>query len=106
MIVHQQSRQPFIIDFAQCWLKHEMRISWETSSSSDGEEEEKEEKEDDFILDDEYWDRAGTTNNPGAIGAVMTTRLEREKGVEIKIQYPDIIKLMVRPQDYYPDYRP
>lgn len=107
VIVHQQSQQPFIIDFAQCWLKHEMRISWETSSSSGGEEEEvEEEKEDDFILDDEYWDRAGTTNNPGAIGAVMTTRLKREKGVEIKIQYPDTIKLMVRPQDYYPDYQP
>ncbi|KAL7898136.1 hypothetical protein HDV63DRAFT_32832 [Trichoderma sp. SZMC 28014] len=103
VIVHQQSQQPFIIDFAQCWLKHEMRISWETSSSSGDDDEE---KEDDFILDDEYWDRAGTTNNPGAIGAVMTTRLKREKGVEIKIQYPDTIKLMVRPQDYYPDYRP
>ncbi|EHK43971.1 uncharacterized protein TrAtP1_008422 [Trichoderma atroviride] len=106
VIVHQQSQQPFFIDFAQSWLKHEMRISWETSSSSGGEEEEKKEEEDDFILDDEYWDRAGTTDNPGAIGAVMTTRLKREKGVEIKIQYPDTIKLMVRPQDYYPDYQP
>lgn len=108
VIVLQQSQQPFFIDFAQSWLKHEMRISWETSSSSGGEEEEKEKEkeEDDFILDDEYWDRAGTTGNPGAIGAVMTTRLKREKGVEIKIQYPDTIKLMVRPQDCYPDYQP
>lgn len=110
VIVHQQSQQPFFIDFAQCWLKHEMRISWETSSNPGGEEEEKDEKgkeEDGFILDDEYWDRAGTTGNPGAIGAVMTTRLKREKGVEITIQYPDTIALMVRPEDYYPDgWRP
>ncbi|KAL6890608.1 hypothetical protein GGI43DRAFT_211159 [Trichoderma evansii] len=104
LIIDRQSQQPFMIDFAQCWLKHEMKIYWGPSSESDDEEEEKEENEKkDFILEDEYWYRAGSDDNPGAIGATMADRLKGERGVEIKIQYLNTEKLMVRPQDYYPE---
>ncbi|KAL6816929.1 hypothetical protein V8C40DRAFT_254137 [Trichoderma camerunense] len=153
VIVDQESHQPFVIDFAQCWFKDEMKL-WEPSNEQDdeddeddeeeeseekvakneedegkeieerenerkaneekeseeketkekedeekeGEEKEDEEKKDEekedddseIDLEDEYWYRVRSTDNPGAIGYVMRTRLQREKGVKIKVQFPDI----------------
>ncbi|KAL5083662.1 hypothetical protein Trisim1_001038 [Trichoderma cf. simile WF8] len=130
VIVDQQSHQPFVIDFAQCWFKHEMKM-WEPSNEQDDEDdeeelseeevakneedegkeneekeseeketkekedeekkdEEKEDEDSEIDLEEEYWNRAMSTDNPGAIGYVMRTRLQREKGVKIKVQFPDI----------------
>ncbi|KAM0255018.1 hypothetical protein ACHAQJ_006166 [Trichoderma viride] len=94
VIIEQQSQQPFIIDFAQCWFKHEMKI-WDAplepgSEQDEDEGEEGEEDETDIDLEAEYWRRVMSTDNPGAIGAVMSMRLQREKGVKVKVQYPDI----------------
>ncbi|KAJ4857553.1 hypothetical protein T069G_08450 [Trichoderma breve] len=44
VIVDQQSQQPFAIDFAQCWFKHEMKM-WEPGNEQDDEEDEEEESE-------------------------------------------------------------
>ncbi|KAL7935676.1 hypothetical protein V8C35DRAFT_259607 [Trichoderma chlorosporum] len=89
VIVDEQSQLPVVIDFAQCWFKHEMKIR--SALLEPGNKKEKEEEgEIDVDLEAEYWDRVVSTDNPGAIGAVMSTRLKREKGVGIKIQYPDI----------------
>jgi hypothetical protein len=85
VIVDQQSQLPFVIDFAQCWFKHEMKM-WDTPSEPGSEEGE----EIDIDLEAEYWDRVVSTDNPGAIGSVMSMRLQREKGIELKVQYPDI----------------
>ncbi|KAL6824267.1 hypothetical protein J3E69DRAFT_287188 [Trichoderma sp. SZMC 28015] len=170
VIVDQQSQQPFIIDFAQCWFKHEMKMREHSNEQEDeddeedkeeeeseekvtkeeketeeketkekeNKEEDDDEKEDDEKEDDEkeddekedkekedeekedeekedeekedeekedeekedndseidleaeYWRRVVSLDNPGAIGYVMTTRLQREKGVKIKVQFPDI----------------
>ncbi|KAH0523415.1 hypothetical protein TsFJ059_008423 [Trichoderma semiorbis] len=132
MIVDQESHQPFVIDFAQCWFKHEMKM-WEPSNEQDDEDElseekvakneedegkeneekeseeketkekedeekkdkekkdeEKEDEDSEIDLEDEYWYRVKSTDNPGAIGSVMRTRLQREKGVKIKVKFPDI----------------
>ncbi|KAL7906754.1 hypothetical protein GGI35DRAFT_487308 [Trichoderma velutinum] len=108
MIMDQQSQQPFVIDFAQCWFKHEMKM-WEPNNEEEEEGEEnvtneKEDEEEDggekdneknyedreFDLEAEYWHRAVSIDNPGAIGCVMNMRLQREKGIKIKFQYPDI----------------
>ncbi|QYT04038.1 hypothetical protein H0G86_010973 [Trichoderma simmonsii] len=53
-------------------------------------DEEKEDEDSEIDLEDEYWYRVRSTDNPGAIGYVMRTRLQREKGVKIKVQFPDI----------------
>ncbi|KAK4060357.1 hypothetical protein Trihar35433_10221 [Trichoderma harzianum] len=123
VIVNQQSQQSFIIDFAQCWFKHEMKM-WEPSNEQEDEDdeeheeeeseenvtkeeenieketeekedeeredEEKEDEDSEIDLEAEYWRRVVSLDNPGAIGYVMTTRLQREKGIGIKVQFPDI----------------
>jgi hypothetical protein len=84
VIVDQQSQQPFFIDFAQSWLKKNMDISY---SLRPGPDEGEDDDGNDLNPEDEYWERARRKDNPGAIGTVMTTRLKRQKNVEIKIQY-------------------
>ncbi|KAL6691070.1 hypothetical protein J3F84DRAFT_397836 [Trichoderma pleuroticola] len=74
---------------------HEMKM-WEPSNEQEDEEdeekesEEKEEEDSEIDLEAEYWNRVASADNPGAIGCVMSMRLQREKGVKIMVQYPDI----------------
>ncbi|PNP52956.1 hypothetical protein THARTR1_06471 [Trichoderma harzianum] len=69
---------------------------WEPSNEQEDEEdeekesEEKEEEDSEIDLEAEYWHREASTDNPSAIGCVMILRLQREKGVKIMVQYPDI----------------
>ncbi|KAL7960281.1 hypothetical protein V8C34DRAFT_312814 [Trichoderma compactum] len=99
VIVNQQSQQPFVIDFAQCWFKHEIEM-WESGNEEedeeDGKDEEKEDEVTEIDLEAECWYRVASTRNLGAIRCVMSMRLWREKGVKIKVQYPDIL---IRPPE-------
>ncbi|KAL7791165.1 hypothetical protein V8C43DRAFT_306188 [Trichoderma afarasin] len=62
----------------------------EEKEDEEKKDEEKEDEDSEIDLEDEYWYRVRSTDNPGAIGYVMRTRLQREKGVKIKVQFPDI----------------
>ncbi|AEO61935.1 hypothetical protein MYCTH_2121696 [Thermothelomyces thermophilus ATCC 42464] len=65
MVVDFRTQTPFIIDFAN---------------------------HDDSEI--EYWEEVVTTNNEGAIGAVMTQKLRRLKGLELAIQYANSEKIL------------
>lgn len=66
VVVKRSTLQPYLIDFAQCAF-------WE-----------------DYESDDQFAYYANSTDNQGAIGAVMPRKLKRENGVELKIQYEEL----------------
>lgn len=90
VIVDEHSLQPFIIDFAQCWLKDKMKMyNFDSGSSSDEWElsDAEVEEGDSYDPEVEYWDRVRDADNTGAIGDAMTTILQRQRGVKIEIRY-------------------
>lgn len=49
--------------------------------------EAKVEEGDSYDPEIEYWDGVRDSDNTGAIGAVMTTKLQRQRGIKIEIRY-------------------
>lgn len=111
VMVDKETHQPFIIDLAQYWYKEEMyeEDEGEPSSnekeprhdcgnssggdaSSDEREGEGEDEGSDVFEPDpgiRYWNSVRTSDNPGAIGAVMKNRLWRERSFTITPRWPD-----------------
>lgn len=111
VMVDKETHQPFIIDLAQCWYKEEMYEEEEGEPSSDQREarrgcgkssggnaasderegESEAEGSEVFEPDPEirYWNSIRTSDNPGAIGAVMKMRLWRERSFTITPRWPD-----------------
>ncbi|KAF8202518.1 hypothetical protein BJ912DRAFT_842750 [Pholiota molesta] len=83
VVVDERAQTPFIIDLAQCCFRDKMIEAWEEAGEASGEEDE------DWDPDVEYWERVMGFDNPGAIGAVMTTILLQTKGMKLDIKYPD-----------------
>ncbi|KAH6845044.1 hypothetical protein B0I37DRAFT_379019 [Chaetomium sp. MPI-CAGE-AT-0009] len=80
VVVDKQSYTPRIIDLAQCRFRDELvkrwyKLEWHEDEGWDP--------------DVEYWEEAIGTDNPGAIGAVMVTLVERKTGVKLPIKYRD-----------------
>lgn len=94
----REFQRPFIIDLAQCTFKNELRELWEELEPDEREELFRDEFDDDgeweWDPEAEWWARLRERENPGAIGAVMATRIRREKGVALKLQYPDYTKMI------------
>lgn len=96
VIVDEQSLRPFAIDFAQSWLRDEleMEIPVHSSQESGTETEEEFEVDEDIELEEgdsldleaEYWAMVRDLDNPGAIGAVMTTILQK-RGIKVQINH-------------------
>ncbi|RYO82852.1 hypothetical protein DL763_008084 [Monosporascus cannonballus] len=87
VIVDKRSQSPFIIDLSQCCFKDKLIEAWKNTEESDEEVQ-------DWDPDVEYWERAMDRDNPGAIGAVMTTRLLKAKGFKLDIKYTDYNKII------------
>ncbi|KAL2167105.1 hypothetical protein VTG60DRAFT_1696 [Thermothelomyces hinnuleus] len=62
VVVDRQSRTPRIVDLAQCRFRDELAESWYKLGWHEDE---------DWDPDVEYWERVGSEDNTGAIGAVM-----------------------------------
>ncbi|KAF9768006.1 hypothetical protein IL306_014752 [Fusarium sp. DS 682] len=75
VVVDQTSRQPFLIDFAQCLFRDTMFVS-----SEEGGE--------DWDADAEYCEIAREHDNPRAIGRPMQGRLQKLFGWKLDIAYP------------------
>ncbi|RYP81175.1 hypothetical protein DL769_002123 [Monosporascus sp. CRB-8-3] len=88
VLVDKRSQSPFIIDLAQCCFKDKLIEAWKNTEESDEEEVQ------DWDPDVEYWQRVLQYDNPGAIGAVMTTRLLNAKGFKLDIKYTDCNKII------------
>ncbi|OAA64750.1 Protein kinase-like domain protein [Niveomyces insectorum RCEF 264] len=84
-LVDQRTQRAVIIDFAQCEFRDQL-IDFYINVQHDNEEP-------GWDPDVAYWDLAFCTDNPGAIGAVMTLRCRRDKGMHLAIQYPDRVKI-------------
>ena len=50
--------------------------------------------DDDWVPEGEYWERARQHDNPGAISAVMRTRLLQQKSIELDVKFPDYYKII------------
>lgn len=91
VIVKEQSLEPFVINFALSCFREELEISVHSPRESGIETEGEFEVDKDIVLEEgdsldleseylelvEYWD------NPGAIGAFMTTMLQKRQGSKI-----------------------
>ncbi|KAL2179571.1 uncharacterized protein P884DRAFT_283462 [Thermothelomyces heterothallicus CBS 202.75] len=80
VVVDKQSYTPRIIDLAQCRFKDELVAQWYKWEWHE---------EEGWDPDVEYWEQAMSTHNPGAIGAVMVTLVQKKTGVKLPITYPD-----------------
>ncbi|KAK4105347.1 hypothetical protein N658DRAFT_462525 [Parathielavia hyrcaniae] len=80
VVVDEQSQTPRIVDLAQCNFRDEMVSEWYQWGWHEDE---------DWDPDVEYWEQVGTVDNPGAIEAVMATRVQRRTGVKLDFRYPD-----------------
>lgn len=89
VVVEERSWKPFIIDLAQCHFKENLIAIWEKMRDEGGEDEDEAEEEEEWDLEAEYWERARSCDNPGAIGSVMATILLKEKGITLDIKYPN-----------------
>ena len=94
VIIHETTKAPFIIDFAQCHSRERLIQWWRQSLErfEDGDEEEEEEEP----WDEEvaYWERVRSAGNPLEIGVVMKTKLKNERGLDVEITYPDYNKII------------
>ncbi|KAH6884901.1 hypothetical protein B0T10DRAFT_517592 [Thelonectria olida] len=88
VMVDQHSHSPFLIDLAQCTFKDDLIELWGT------ENEEEEEEAEGWPPEVKYWDLVRSRGNHCAIGAVMTKRLENDRGIKLNIQYPNCDKLV------------
>ncbi|KAL2193174.1 hypothetical protein P885DRAFT_46007 [Corynascus similis CBS 632.67] len=86
VMVDTRLQKPFIIDFAQCLFKDKMITRWLENGYADD--------DDDWVPEGEYWERVRQHDNPGAIGAVMRTRLLQQKGIELDVKFPDCYKII------------
>ncbi|KAK3293465.1 uncharacterized protein B0H64DRAFT_465733 [Chaetomium fimeti] len=84
IVVNCRSHTPFIVYFASCDFKELLIQRWKDTGRMD----------DDDDPEIEYWEEVVTANNEGAIGAAMTARLRRMKGLELKIRYPNSQKIL------------
>lgn len=66
VLVQHSILQPFLVDFAQCSVRE------------------------DYGSDNEFAYRANSTNNQGAIDAVMAQKLEKEEGFKLGIRYQEM----------------
>lgn len=85
VVVDRRSQVPFLIDFAQCNFKDrimEWCRRWCEDDDGEGEGEE-------ANPEAGYWESVMSTDNPGAIGAVMATKVLRNKRIKLDIKYPD-----------------
>ncbi|KAI5862901.1 hypothetical protein GGS23DRAFT_570041 [Durotheca rogersii] len=83
VVVDKRSQTPFIIDLAQCGFKDKMIEAWKEWD-----------EDEDWDPDVDYCEQMITRDNPGAIGAVMRMRLQRIKGMELDINYPNCMKII------------
>ncbi|KXX82536.1 putative serine/threonine-protein kinase fnkB [Madurella mycetomatis] len=93
VVVDRRSQVPFLIDFAQCDFKDRIMEPcrrWREEDDGEGEGEGEGEEPN---PEAEYWELVLSTDNPGAIGAVMRMKVLRNKGTELDIKYPDREKI-------------
>lgn len=93
VIGDQESQRPFITDLAQCTFQDELRELWGELEPDEREglfrDEFDEDGEWEWDPETEWWARLRGRDNPGAIGAVMATRMRQEKGMALRLQCPD-----------------
>ncbi|KAL2126355.1 hypothetical protein VTI74DRAFT_1129 [Chaetomium olivicolor] len=80
VVVDKQSHTPRIIDLAQCRFRDELVEQWYKWEWHE---------DDGWDPDVEYWEQARSTDNPGAIGAVMVNLVQKKTGAKLPIRYPD-----------------
>lgn len=95
VLVDQHSQTPFIIDLAQCAYKDKLLELWEGLGPEE-KEDFRDEFDEEWLWDSEaeWWEQLRQSDNPGAIGSVMATRVRQEKGMELKLRYPDYYKII------------
>jgi hypothetical protein len=81
VVVDASTKKPFIIDLAQCQFRDKLVQDWLEWGWAEDDEE--------WDPNVEYWEWVTQRGNPGAIGAVMMTRLLREKGLRMAVELPD-----------------
>lgn len=80
VVVDKQSQTPRIVDLPQCHFRDELVEAWQRWGWH--------EEEDDWDPGVGYWKLARSTDNTGAIGAVMVSRVQRATGVKLEMKYP------------------
>ncbi|GAB1320672.1 hypothetical protein MFIFM68171_10882 [Madurella fahalii] len=93
VVMDRRSQTPFLIDFAQCDFKDRMIERWH-EEGEDKDKDEDEDEDEEPNPEAEYWVFAMSRDNPGAIGAVMRTKVLKTKGIELDIKYPDNGKIL------------
>ncbi|KAI0397520.1 hypothetical protein F5Y17DRAFT_464587 [Xylariaceae sp. FL0594] len=81
VVVDSSTQRPFIIDLARCGFRDEILESEE----DEGEDTDPEVR---------FWEDAATVDNTGAIGKVMMARLQRTRGIELKLEFPRYSKVI------------
>ncbi|KAK4095719.1 hypothetical protein N658DRAFT_502410 [Parathielavia hyrcaniae] len=80
VVVDRKSQTPRIVDLAQCWFRDVLVDRWYKAGWHEDEG---------WDPDVEYWEQANTTDNPGAIAAVMATIIRQKTCVKLEFRYPD-----------------
>jgi hypothetical protein len=93
VVVDQKSQLPFIIDLAQCDFKDQTLEEWEETGYRN-DEDDYGNVDKDWTPEAGWWKFMSQTDNCGAIGAVMTTRLQRTKNLSLAVKYPDYDKVI------------
>ncbi|KAF4988841.1 hypothetical protein FGRMN_9515 [Fusarium graminum] len=99
-MVDESTKNPFIIDLAQCYFKDELIELWEEMGLKDYEKAEDElEDEGPWHEEIEYWRHVRSHQNPASVGLVLNQHIKKMRNVELKVNYPNYAKIIADTRD-------